>query len=421
MLSVMALLFALDRDLYYAVIVWWGFSPTPEPFWDTYGVLAALDCHRAGVNVWQSNACMNGGFYTYSPFLLHAAALPVHGDMAVRAGLALTALFLLSLAVLPGGRNWKETAIRCLALLSTACAFAVERGNLDLVLYAMATGGVWLLLRPGPRWLGYGAFVLAALLKFYPVTLLVLAARERPRTASITALAASATLILFVALSAGDMRDALAVTPIGWPFGDVFGALNLPFGVFVVPNLPAGGEIGPEVFRAPLSWQAWTILAVLLAFAGYVAASHLRRDRAAWRGLDAGRAAWLAAGAAVIVGCFFAAQNVAYRAIFLLLTLPGLYALMAGDRTGLGRYRSVIVAVLFVLWQELFHRLVARVTADSAPGASLLLIYWAIRELVWWWLIARLASLLAAFLLESPALARLTGIIDRLAPPAGPK
>lgn len=403
----MALLFSANTELYYGVIVGWGFSPTPVPFWDTSAVLAAIDCHRAGVDVWQFNACMNGGLYTYSPFLLEAAVLPITRDMAIPVGIVLAALFLLSQAVLPAGRDWKETTLRCLAVLSTAAAFGVERGNLDLALYAMATGGAWLLLRPRLRWVGYATFVFAALLKFYPVTLLVLAVRERPRIALITGVAAGALLLALVTLAAGEMRTALGVTPVGWPFGDVFGAFNLPYGIFVVPSAPGGSEIGPEVFRAPLPWQGWLILCVPLAFAGYVATSHLRRDKAAWRDLDPDRAIWLAAGAVVTIGCFFAAQNAAYRAIFLLLTLPGLHALMVGDQSRQGRYRSVIVVVLFVLWQELVHRLVIRIGAGSDPGSSLVLLYWAFRELVWWWLVARLASLLAAFLLNSPALGQL--------------
>jgi len=413
----MWLLFLLGyRDLYYAIYLWWGFFPFPDPFMDTAAVLMAIDCHRAGVDIWHANPCMNGGWYTYSPFLLRTAALPLGQEMTIPIGMGFVVLFLLSHLVLPASRDWKETAIRCVALLSTGSAFAIERGNLDLALYAMATIGAWLLIRPPLRWMGYGTFVLAALLKFYPVTLLVLAVRERHMIAVITGAAAGAALVLLVAISAGEMRAALGVTPIGWPFGDVFGALNLPYGIFVVPSLPAGSEIGPEIFRAPLPWQAWTILAVLLVFAGYVAASHLRRDRSAWRGLDDGRAVWLAAGAVVIIGCFFAAQNVAYRTIFLLLTLPGLYALMAGDRSGLGGYRSVIVAALFVLWQELPHRLVTRIATDSEFGSNLHLLYWAARELIWWWLVARLISLVAAFLLSSPALTPISSLADRLLP-----
>jgi hypothetical protein len=98
------------------------------------------------------------------------------------------------------------------------------------------------------------------------------------------------------------------------------------------------------------------------------------------------------------------------------MTLPGLYLLMASDRSGPVRYRSLIVAVLFVMWQELPRRLLERLAEDGSFGFGPYMVFWAIRELIWWWLVARLISLLAAFLLDSPALEPLGRLVDRHVP-----
>jgi hypothetical protein len=413
----MWLLFLLGyRDLYYAIYLWWGFFPFPDPFMDTAAVLMAIDCHRAGIDIWHANPCMNGGWYTYSPFLLRAASLPLTHDTTLPIGVGFVVLFLLSQLVLPASRDWKEVGIRSVALLSAATAFAVERANLDIAIYALAVGGVWLLQRTSLRWVGYGTFVLAALAKFYPATLLILAARERTRTAMIVGAIGTMILVLPVILFAGEMRTALNVTPVGWPFSNMFGALNIPYGIFVIPALTVTDNLDTQVLRTSLPWQAKALLAALVALTGYIAGRHLGRDRAALPALSGTHVAYLVAGAVIVTGCFFAAQNIAYRAIFLLMTLPGLYLLMASDRSGPVRYRSLIVAVLFVMWQELPRRLLERLAEDGSFGFGPYMVFWAIRELIWWWLVARLISLLAAFLLDSPALEPLGRLVDRHVP-----
>lgn len=117
------------------------------------------------------------------------------------------------------------------------------------------------------------------------------------------------------------------------------------------------------------------------------------------------QAAFLVAGAALIVGCFFAAQNIAYRAIFLLMTLPGLVALARADADRRRSRILLIAGVLFVMWEEFFHH---QATALQPAMANVILpaaaefTFWLIRETVWWWVIARLAALLAAFALSTP-------------------
>lgn len=113
---------------------------------------------------------------------------------------------------------------------------------------------------------------------------------------------------------------------------------------------------------------------------------------------------FLVAGCAVMVGCFLMVQNAGPRAVFLLMALPGLLMLAGADNAG-RRPTSLVYGVLFLLWESLFHGLVGAFTERYEAAAILNFFYWLARELVWWWVMARLASLLIAFLWRSPALA----------------
>ena len=373
-----------DRALYAAILEGWGILPYAYPFLDIESILKAIDCRGQGVDVWAPNACMGGGWYSYGPLLVRASVFGLDAGDRLALGFLIAIGFFLALSALPPCRSWAEVAV-----LSAASVFAVERANLDAALFILTVCGVHLVLLPGGfRWAGYGAFVFAALLKFYPAVLMILAARERWRTLAVTGAAAVAGLAALLAFAGGDVATSLRVSPYGSPYTDLFGARNLPLGLIALPM--AAPETYDEVLRSPLPPPALAVYALLAALAATVACRSLRRDMAGWPALPDGHAAFLVAGAVVIAGCFFATQNIAYRAIFLLLTLPGLFALARAD----GRYRLLIAGIVFLLWEEFFHHLVA---GPAEIG------FWLFREAVWWWAVARLASLLGAFLLSCPA------------------
>lgn len=169
------------RGQYAALLTILGAAPFPFPFLDAHGVLSAVQCHRLGVDVFAENPCdILGRPLNYSPLWLLLAALPVTTAWTVTTGLALLALFLASLLLLPAGRSWWQVAIITLATISGSVAFALERGNVDLIIFVLTAVVARLVpLRLWLRCVGYAIAVLAALLKFYPAVLLLTAVRER--------------------------------------------------------------------------------------------------------------------------------------------------------------------------------------------------------------------------------------------------
>jgi hypothetical protein len=106
-------------------------------------------------------------------------------------------------------------------------------------------------------------------------------------------------------------------------------------------------------------------------------------------------------------GCFFLGQNIWYRAIFLLLVLPGLFAISRAATSPRGRHWSfgTSVAIVFLMWEEFFRfgmlRLLHAAGVPAGPIAGFHFLFWFVREAVWWWVIAILLAVLAEFLRRS--------------------
>jgi len=394
-------LYVLGQEpLYRAILEAWGIGPYDFPFLDIHGELSAIECWRRGVDVYVTNPCdALGRLFDYSPLLLWASALNLGTADTPAAGLILDGLFLLSLSALPAPRGRPALALMLLGVFSTMTVFALERANIDPLIFALAALAGLFLPRVSPaRFLAYPLIVIAALIKFYPVVLLALGLRERPRVFAILAAASVAVLALFVAAYYTELRAALANVPEGKNFTDLFGAPNLPHGLATLfPAFP----IRPGALRIVLCLAAAGGAAAIAASPGL---------RVSCRRLPPSEAAFLEIGAWLVAGCFLAGQNIGYRGIFLLFALPGLWSLAQAAGGGFQRalFRTAIGLILFLMWGEFFRHLVDNLA--PAPGPFL---FWLGRELAWWAVVSLLGGLLACFALESETV---RGLAAALAP-----
>ena len=171
------------RDQYHALLDYWGAAPFPFPFLDMNAVTSAVECHRLGFNVYVQNPCdALNRVHGYSPLWLWLSVLPISTAWDIVLGLATVLLFLMALPFLPPGRGWWQTAVITLGTVSSVVMFALERANVDVLVFLLAMLAVALTRRSVPlRILGYAVALFAGMLKFYPITLLILAARERLR------------------------------------------------------------------------------------------------------------------------------------------------------------------------------------------------------------------------------------------------
>ena len=350
------------RHIYMSLLTGIGVPAFRFPFLDTQAVLAAIQCRRAGINVYLIDPCdALGRIHVYSPLWLRADVLPVTTQWTPWVGLGLVALFLASLALLPQAPGRFGGLLMATASVSPPVLFAMERGNIDLLMFAFAATRPWR-WNPTCRAIGYLLTLLAAALKYYPVVVLVLALRERPFKAAAVLLGSAALLGTAVLLDLHEVLHALRLVPQPSFFAPGFGARDLPYGLAVLFGWPPAAAAG-------------LLLALVLAMVsgGWLLARGLRPSLAA---LPDDSAAFLLVGAALIVGCFLTAQSIQYRDILMLFLLPGLVSLSnAGGRAGklFGYTLGVLMAILWLMtvWWI---------------SPSLRAVLWALKEAGWWWL-----------------------------------
>ena len=349
----------------------------------------------------------------YSPLLLRLPLPWVAHQNVPAYALAVDAMFIGSLAALPRARRASDAVPMLLALVSPLCVFGVERANLDLLVFAVVAGAVSCLqLRPGARLAGYAAIVAAGLVKFYPWVLLLLLLRERRRVFLGLSVAFAAVLATFFLLYRAELARIGANLPTQNPFGDAFGAAQLPTGLVLIEHA-LRDPLGPWGAGEAAIWMVATAALYAAALLGALRIGGDARLRRAVARLAPREAVCLAAGAMLLCGCFFAGTSVGYRAVFLLFALPGLLALARVAEAGRlsRRLRYAVAFALVLLWALPVQRLVAAAVgpfwAPSGviphPLGTLLLgaAVWLLREALWWWLITVLLAMVLRSVLDS--------------------
>ncbi len=403
-LALFVFLFREQPDSYVATLNWWSLGPYPLPFIDTRFILSAIDCQRLGLNPFIVDPCdPYGRPYDYSPLLLEAARLGLTSRATDWIGIGLGLVMIGSVASLPAPRGFRDGVFMALAALSTTTVLAVERGNIDVLIFALAIAAGYLIVRgPAARWAAYLVVVLAACLKFYPVVLLLLALREKPRRLIAVCAAAAVLIALFLATYGSELAEAWSATPPRLTSQQLwgFGAINLPRGMqsMLAPILASD----PALAWIPAK-LLWLFLIVLYLSSFRQALTEARpENRAGLANLSGPEAPLLVAGAVLIVSCFYAGENPEYRGIFFLLTFPGLLTLMRAE--GGTRYRFTTVAMIALMWRySLVHLVDVGVLAlPDTPQVLIRAAVWFAFELLWWRVAGTLLGLLFAFATESP-------------------
>jgi hypothetical protein len=390
-----ALYLSGDRNLYVWLLNELGAAPFDFPFLDTHAVLSAVQCHRLGVDVFTTNPCdVFGRIHVYSPLWLSLSVLPMTVAWTPAVGLALVVAFLLSLLLLPAGRGWWQVGAITLATISGSVAFALERANIDLVVFLFAVAVMRLvLLRRTLRLLGYGLALLAALLKFYPAVLLLTAARERLGVFIAIGMIALVTLAAFALWDLHDVLRVLASIPTTSYFDTyAFGARDLPFGL-------------AEAFGWSKTTASVLFAVLVCGVIGLAVRTTLHTTLADdLVALTEAEATSLLIGCILVLACFFTAQNTLYRGIHFLFVMPALTGLASHAKARQSDRLPMIATVLILLlmdWEPLRRHLDPTVLRAGLPAGYAPLMnfcLWLLREAIWWWVIAILIAYLISLL-----------------------
>jgi hypothetical protein len=345
-LAVYFLTVGLPRQ-FWGINIWprLGVPAAPSLFFDTRVVTAGLECRRVGLDPLTFNPCDPDGRTLNYPrvwLLLRWLGLnQSHTDLL--AGVFI-ALFLVAIYFLLGRISLGEGTLVSLALCSSSVMFGIERGNTDIVVFALLALAV-VMWRCGSRRNEMASPVvvlLAAILKIFPVFGLPAYLLLRRRQAAIAALGCLATLAVYAVFFAADLEALARGTPQGQY--NSYGARILPAIVYhhLVPGRWQGGTLTkqalavvPLLIAAPLAWLL-----------GRRRRPQPDPESAGWRRL----AFYL--GSLLFLGTFGVSNNWDYRLVFLLLTLPQLFAWITDPspdpRGGMAAFATITVLVL--LW-----------------------------------------------------------------------
>jgi hypothetical protein len=398
-----------DQNVYAQILTAYGIWPFRFPFVDISGWLAVWECAREGVDVIAANPCdVLQRAYSLSPLWIAASAIPLGVRDTAAVGWILDLGFLVSLSLLPSPRCSRELILVLAATLSTMVIFALERANADILLFIMAlVAGVLAERPPFMRVLGYFVALVAALLKYYPIMVLVIVFRELVSKFVALSLLILVCLAVFWAEYRAEISRGLPNVARGAYNTDLFSAKNLPF----LFGEAAGSAMGPSSW-APLTQRivAGGLYAILVGISITICRRLLSFDelRAAPASLTQSERLFLVIGSAVIAGCFFAGQSIGYRGVYFLMVMPGLLAISrrpaSRDLRTVGLGTAVVIVLL--MWGECFRLALYR--ALEHPGVpeilagNLKVLFWFFRELAWWWTVSVMLTVLVDFLWASP-------------------
>lgn len=320
-----------------------GVNSAPTLFYDARNVAAAADCWALGYDPLVENPCDPAGrVMVYPRVWVVVHYLGVTQERTLWFGGILVALFLASVLLLVGRLSVPQGFVVAAAVVSPAVMLAVERGNVDIVLFAVFVGAVfaWRARDKVTPLLSPAMIVAAAIAKLYAIFALPAYWFTGVRRARWGVVGGGALMGVYLLLTWGDVREVLKSPE---------GGLLYSYGARIL--------IGDLYHRfQPGTWAYGSPLAQLIAVVPVVVASvaiwvWLRRrlpeptinERVSLRTLA------FHLGALTYLGTFVTRKSGDYRLVFVLLTLPLLLEWAWGEhreiRSVLGRIGLVAVVV----------------------------------------------------------------------------
>jgi glycosyl transferase family 87 len=309
-------------------------------FGDLRNVTTAWECTRRGIAVLPLNPCDPWQRPTNYPRLwLFPSFLGLGEGSTFVLGLILAAVFLLAaLALLPRDAGYGAGAVYGAALCSPAVMLGVQRGNVDLAVFAVIVAAVLVSSRQRVGTLLADALVLlAAVLKLFPILAAGFLVRRSRRAAWVGA----AVVLGAFAIDVVATRDNIRALAHAVPQVD-----DTSYGLRRFSEWASAALTDQPSLRV---WDIAIVIAVLVAVGALrrPLRAHLGaavEDAVSARDLDL---FW--AGALIYIGSYALFRSFDYRLVFVLPALPQLLR-WAGARRWLGIV--TLLALFGTLWLD---------------------------------------------------------------------
>jgi hypothetical protein len=299
---------------------WLGVPSGPSIFFDARNVAAAVECSRLGHDPLVDNPCDPWGramFYPRVWLVLRATGLEQRHTVLF--GAVVVTLFVLLLLLLLSRLSLVEGLVVAVAVCSPAVMFAVERANMDLVVFSglALAAVVWRRGSAAAEYAAVAIVLLMAVAKLYPaVALLAFLPVQRRGTRA----AAGASLLLFAAYIMATRDDVATISSTATQ-GQYYS-----YGARILLGRFYHGVVGDQWGGSRTLAQGLVLLAaILLALGLWLWLRHRSHQSPADVPLpETSDLIAFRMGALIYVGTFVIGNSFDYRLVFLLLTLPQL-------------------------------------------------------------------------------------------------
>ncbi len=321
-----------------AVWVATGIGEANRPFMDLYGILAACDALRAGVDPFLPN---NFDPYHrphhYTEWWFGLGHLGLTRADTLWLGYTLLVVTLVAAVAIVRPRTGREGWALFLLLVSPAFLLAVNRTNNDLVVFVLICLGLFCFRREAGHWraLGIVLFAASAVLKYTPLVTLIVLLDLRTRRA------------FFAGLGLYGLVLVLAWPGLATPLGHLAQFMPVPEWIYAygaplfLRNLGVTNAWG---WRVPaglmMLWALWRAYGQRVGPEQQGSA----RERAAEREFMC--------GAALVVGLFFLGSSYVYKLVFAVWLLPWLWQQGGGGAADARWSRATWGLLLAVVWLE---------------------------------------------------------------------
>jgi hypothetical protein len=323
-----------------------GVNSAPTLFYDARNVAAASDCWALGFDPLVENPCDPAGRVMNYPrvwVLFHFVGLTQ--DRTFLFGAIVVALFFGAVLLLIGRLSLVQGAVVAVAVISPAVMLAVERGNMDLLLFVIFVLAVfaWRARDRVTPMLSPALVLAAAIAKLYAIFALPVFVFTGERRTRWAAYASVVVMALYLLVTFRDFRVVMSAPE---------GGLLYSYGArILIGHLYHRFSPGEWLYGSLVAQVIAMIPVVMLSAAAWVWTRRRLTPLTAAERLDPMVLAFHL-GALTYLGTFLTRKSGDYRLIFLLLTLPLLLEWGAGSTAALRTMlaRGGLVAVIAGLW-----------------------------------------------------------------------
>jgi hypothetical protein len=310
------------------------------PFGDTLYLLGVLECDRAGIDVYRENPCDPWARrMAYSRFWLLTGKLPLDRQHTFWLGMTIGLVFLGSVFAYVGRLNRKQAVLYGIVLCSPAIMLGIERGNTDLLVFALLVAALMLLSRSPSAW-PYLLIALGGVLKLFPIAGLAVALRESRQRAAVILGTLGATWVAYLAWTWSD-----SVLATGAHEQTIYRA----YGGRVLASMISHQLVGWGIAPSQVSNAVGYIIGIGSVMLAAVGVAWSDRSRFESNRLDGFRA-----GAAIYVATYLPLTNFDYKQVFLLLAIPQMLEWSRTHRVSALALVSMIVTFYLSSWRRMF-------------------------------------------------------------------